>query len=76
MYETTVGKLQEKLSKQPANAKVVVYREDGATPQCFGIDDVSMRAGNPCRTASGKAGFEFTSKGDANWLFITISPEE
>jgi hypothetical protein len=71
----TVAELREKLSKQPADAKVVVYWEDGAEHQCFGIDEVSMTKGNPRRTESGKAGFTFDSKGVANWLFISISPE-
>lgn len=75
MYEMTVAKLQEKLSKHPANAKVVVYWENGAKHQCFGIDDVSMTKGNPRRTENGKAGFTFDSKGEANWLFVSISPE-
>jgi hypothetical protein len=36
-----------------------------------------MRKGIAKRVeGGGKAGFEFTSKGEENWLFIDISPEE
>jgi hypothetical protein len=65
----TVAELREKLSKLPADEKVVVYWEDGAEHQYFGIDDVSMTKGNPSRHEDGKAGFTFDSKGEANWLF-------
>jgi hypothetical protein len=75
MYEMTVEKLREKLSKQPADAKVVVYWEDGADHQYFGLDDISMHKGDPSRAENGRVGFTFDSKGDANWMFISVSPE-
>jgi hypothetical protein len=70
----TVSELREKLSKQPADTRVVVYWEDGAEHQYFGVDDISLTKGNPSRK-DGKVGFEFTSKGLAEWLFISVSPE-
>jgi hypothetical protein len=71
----TVGKLQEELSKHPADTKVVVHWEDGQPHQCFGIDDVSLHTGTPCRDSKHRAGFTFDGTGPARWLFISISPE-
>ena len=71
----TVAELREKLSKLPADENVVAYWEDGADHQYFGITDVSMTKGSPRRHEDGKVGFTFDSKGEANWLFISISPE-
>jgi hypothetical protein len=71
----TVKELRDKLTTMPDDMDVVVYWEDGAEHQCFGIDEVSAHKGNPCRTAGGKAGFQIDSKGLVTWLFISVSPE-
>jgi len=70
----TVKKLREKIAKLPDDMDVIVYWEDGPKHQYFGVDDVSPTKGNPSRT-DGKVGFEFTSKGLVEWLFISVSPE-
>ena len=70
-----VGELREKLAKIPDDMKVVVYWEEGPEHQLFGIDDVSATTGNPLRRDDGKAGFTFTSKGNATWLFLSIAPD-
>jgi hypothetical protein len=71
----TVKELRDKLAKIPDDMRVVVYWEDGAEHQFFGIDEVSVTTGNPCRTSGQKAGFAFDSKGVATWLFVCVSPE-
>jgi hypothetical protein len=70
----TVKKLREKIAKLPDDMDVIVYWEGGPEHQYFGVDDVSPTKGNPSRTG-GKVGFEFTSKGVVEWLFVSVSPE-
>jgi hypothetical protein len=71
----TVGKLQEQLSKYPADTKLVVYWEGGHPHQCFGIDDVGLHTGTPSRDSSNNARFKFEPAGPSNWVFINITPE-
>lgn len=72
----TVADLQKNLAKFPADTKVVVYWEDGSEHQCFGIDDISVHTGTPCRDErTQRAGFKFEGKGPVTWLFVSISPE-
>jgi hypothetical protein len=71
----TVGKLQDLLSKHPADTNLVVYWEEGNPDQCFGIDGISMDTGTPSRDSSGKARFKVERDGPATRLCINISPE-
>ena len=70
-----VGELRQKLAKIPDDMNVVVYWEEGPEDQFFGIEDVSAMTGNPLRREDGKAGFTFTSKGNATWLFLLVSED-
>jgi hypothetical protein len=69
----TVKELRDKLAKLDDKAKVVVRWERDDVQDLFEIDDVSTSKGTPKRIDD-KAGFEYKSEGEAEWVFLSIEP--
>jgi hypothetical protein len=72
----TVKELRDRLSQFPDQNKVVVYWADSDQQKLFEIDDVSLNKGTPHRGKDGKLGFGFDVNGPAEWLFVSVIPED
>jgi hypothetical protein len=71
-----VKELRDRLSQFPDHNKVVVYRADNDRQSFFEIGDVALNKGTPRRGENDKLGFRFDVNGSAEWLFVSVIPED
>jgi len=70
----TVSELKQQLDNLPAEMEVVVYWERNGNSDILDVDEVSRRRGIAKRM-KGKKGFEFDSRGPAEYVFISVAEE-